>query len=280
MFRASKVVGALPGTLTPDTLYCVRVGEGFDLYVSDSTGTVAHPLNASGGGGGPAPLGLHDWWDEIRFATTNVSQPPFLGAAVSGGTTNATVIGSLNGLAPYGVRLRSHATNTNSGYRYITSSQVADVFGVTSRKFRAQFRPLATTDVIFLAGFHDITSLTAGFVDGAWFELSSTSSVGYMPVQNLTSGGGVVSASWASGDILTLEIDVSADASSARFRVWKNATTTPIVDQTVTTQIPTGSNAFGAGFMAAQPSAGGARDLCVLHSMGIGTIAGFERARG
>jgi hypothetical protein len=42
-FRAEKVVSALPSTL--DTIYCVRVGTGFDLYVSDSTGAVAHKVN-------------------------------------------------------------------------------------------------------------------------------------------------------------------------------------------------------------------------------------------
>lgn len=45
VFRAEKVVAALPDPLEPDTVYCVRTGTGFDLYVSDSTGATAHPLN-------------------------------------------------------------------------------------------------------------------------------------------------------------------------------------------------------------------------------------------
>lgn len=44
-FRATKVVSTLPGTLTPSTLYLVRTGAGFDLYASDSTGSIAYPLN-------------------------------------------------------------------------------------------------------------------------------------------------------------------------------------------------------------------------------------------
>ncbi len=44
--RFSKVVAGLPGTLTPDTLYLVRAGAGFDLYVSDATGSIAYPVNA------------------------------------------------------------------------------------------------------------------------------------------------------------------------------------------------------------------------------------------
>lgn len=41
-----KVVSALPDPLTASTHYYVRVGIGFDHYLSDSTGSVAHKLNA------------------------------------------------------------------------------------------------------------------------------------------------------------------------------------------------------------------------------------------
>lgn len=45
-FRIAKVVSALPGTLVADTLYIVRVGDGVDLHVTDSTAQ-AKPLNAA-----------------------------------------------------------------------------------------------------------------------------------------------------------------------------------------------------------------------------------------
>jgi hypothetical protein len=44
--RFAKVVSSLPATLTPNTLYLVRTGAGFDLYVSDATGSIAYPVNA------------------------------------------------------------------------------------------------------------------------------------------------------------------------------------------------------------------------------------------
>lgn len=47
--KIDKVVSALPGTLAPNTVYAVRVGAGFDLYMSDLTGTTAHALNAPTG---------------------------------------------------------------------------------------------------------------------------------------------------------------------------------------------------------------------------------------
>jgi hypothetical protein len=42
----NKVVSTLPGILEPNTLYYVRVGQGFDLYATNDSGTiVAYPLN-------------------------------------------------------------------------------------------------------------------------------------------------------------------------------------------------------------------------------------------
>jgi hypothetical protein len=44
---AEKYVSALPGVLVADTLYCVRNGAGFDLYLTNSAGpVVAYQLNA------------------------------------------------------------------------------------------------------------------------------------------------------------------------------------------------------------------------------------------
>jgi hypothetical protein len=46
-FAAHKVVSALPATLAANAIYAVRVGAGFDLYITDSTGQVAHKVNDS-----------------------------------------------------------------------------------------------------------------------------------------------------------------------------------------------------------------------------------------
>lgn len=45
--KAHKVVASLPTTLEPNAIYAVRVGVGFDMYVADSTGTMAHKINAA-----------------------------------------------------------------------------------------------------------------------------------------------------------------------------------------------------------------------------------------
>lgn len=73
VFNVEKVVSALPDPLSPNTLYYVRVGAGFDLYLSDSTGTIAHKLNADrsltkatlghSAGAISADVGSADWFE-------------------------------------------------------------------------------------------------------------------------------------------------------------------------------------------------------------------------
>ncbi len=48
--KIDKVVSSPPDPLEANTVYAVRVGGGFDLYITDSTGTTAHTLNSSGTG--------------------------------------------------------------------------------------------------------------------------------------------------------------------------------------------------------------------------------------
>jgi len=47
--KIDKVVSSLPSTLVANTVYAVRVGTGFDLYITDNTGATAHQINSSGG---------------------------------------------------------------------------------------------------------------------------------------------------------------------------------------------------------------------------------------
>lgn len=44
-YKAHKVVATLPDQLEANALYFVRVGAGFDLFVTDNTGQIAHKLN-------------------------------------------------------------------------------------------------------------------------------------------------------------------------------------------------------------------------------------------
>lgn len=49
VIKHHKYVAALPGTLEANSIYYVRAGSGFDIYVTNSSGTlVAYPLNPNG----------------------------------------------------------------------------------------------------------------------------------------------------------------------------------------------------------------------------------------
>ena len=61
-FKVHKVVSALPAQLQADAVYLVRVGVGFDLYVTDSTGQIAHKVN-----GGAAAATWADY--ALRWST-------------------------------------------------------------------------------------------------------------------------------------------------------------------------------------------------------------------
>lgn len=242
-------------------------------------GTFAAPP----GGGGLSALGLHDWWEEVRFATTDVAQGPFLGAAIASGTNNAAIPSSaVFGYNPHGVLLRS-STTANSGYRYQTISQVSDYFGVTSRKFRAQITHMGAANCMVRCGFMDVTT-TADPTDAVIMEITASGSNLVLTPKRFANGvwGSDTGASMAPDGPFTIEIDVAADASSVRFRAWRGAVATTVLDRTYTATIPSGSaRLLGAGMQAyfvGTPSA--ATDICVLHSMGIGTIDGFTRARG
>ena len=42
-----KTVSALPTPLAPNAIYLVRVGQGYDLYTTDTTGSNAYKINVS-----------------------------------------------------------------------------------------------------------------------------------------------------------------------------------------------------------------------------------------
>lgn len=49
--KFKKVISELPQSLDKDTVYLVRTGEGFDMFVTDETGNVAFQINPN-----PVPL--------------------------------------------------------------------------------------------------------------------------------------------------------------------------------------------------------------------------------
>lgn len=80
-----KKVSALPTQLVANTMYAVRVGNGYDLYVSDSTGAYAHRLNI------PVDQVVKNTANDNRFTSIESRLNTVEGKAA----TNTTAINSL-----------------------------------------------------------------------------------------------------------------------------------------------------------------------------------------
>ena len=229
-----------------------------------------------------APLGLADFWTEQVFATTDVAQGPFLGAAISSGNnTGAIPAASLTAYSPYGVMLRGNSASLPSGYRYQTSSLIADRFGAGTRKFEAL---ITWYEGVFALGFFDFNN-AAGFddpTDGAFFMGSASAGNRYAYTVSNTSPTTAVSYdALTSGETYLFQIEVNADGTSAFFRIVTASTGGEHFSTTITTNIPTAATrSFGAGLLTFNPGTGTQVNLLILHRMGFGTIAGYNRARG
>lgn len=256
-----------------------------DLLVIERSGTLykaqASEVVALGGGGGGATMGLHDFWSEVRLSTTDVSQGPFIGSAIASGANNAAVPdATIVGYNPYGILMRS-STTANSGYRYFTSSLAVDYFGVTSRKFRAQFlhRGDAACDV--RVGFFDNTAVAGAVTDGVMLIVQGSGAHRFYAYSNGSQTNGALTTS-TFNQVITCEIDINDIGTSARCRLWLGDSNTPVIDNTMSTGIPVGSaRKFGAGIVAAYGGTPPANtEICVLYSMGIGTIGGYQKITG
>lgn len=110
LFLAEKVISTVPENITPDTVYFVRVGVGFDLYVSDSTGTVAHKLNVSSQN---TNVAIDDF-----FSTDNLTQ---IAGNVLLNDNGATTVLFVNGSAEL---VGESVTGSNGGNFTISSTGI------------------------------------------------------------------------------------------------------------------------------------------------------------
>ena len=250
-------------------------GANITLTYDDGAGT----LTVASSGAGSSPLALWDFWVEQHFGSRSRSVGVYwVGDSFSGNQAAALLTSGYLGYNPHGVLLRS-GSSASTGYQYMTDDD-QDSFGAISHKFRAQFNLCtALADRRILIGYTDSRTNALTTVDGAYFDIvggvaSAKTSNNSATTTNPTT------VTLALNTPYTADIEVDASASSARFRIYAGTSTTPILDVTNTTNIPTGAaRGFGSGFRAFKTTAG-ASDICILNSLMQGTVDGFSRARG
>lgn len=150
-------------------------------------------------------------------------------------------------------------------------------FGVIDYKFHSAFLwRTSFTDRTVRIGFLDTTT-SADAVDGAYFEvIGSTCSAKTANNSTRTTNGTTLTLSL---DTVYL-FDVEVTGTTARFRVYNYNTGATLMDVSQSTNVPsTSARATGAGIVATEASTT-ASDIGILYRLGIGTVAGYTRARG
>jgi hypothetical protein len=134
-FQVDKVVSALPGTLTANTMYAVRVGAGFDFYLSDSTGSVAHKVN------GPATTdAVPEGTSNLYHTAARVRAVVITGlstatnAAITATDTILTALGKLQAqiTGHFGVGGSTHPDATTGVSGFMSSTDKTKLNGVAT----------------------------------------------------------------------------------------------------------------------------------------------------
>lgn len=112
-----KVVSSLPSTLVGDTIYLVRVGTGYDQYVTNSTGTIiAYALNSSSSGGSGSTFTPSRTYTNTTTSGVNYSEYIGVTVAPTDSSTSVTIASK--------VEMTVNTTNniTIGGYAVATQS--------------------------------------------------------------------------------------------------------------------------------------------------------------
>jgi hypothetical protein len=257
VLKVEKVVSALPGTLAPDTIYLVRVGTGFDLYSTDSTGAIAYQNNMRG-----ETFAGSRWLFSDFNNTAATGNPPFTVTALSTGTfTTAPAVA--DALAQGTLLLRGSNT-ANSGVRIATTQPWISASGLAFRAI-AYLPTLATRTL--RVGFHDATTSTDA-VDGAYFEVTNLTVVAKTASNSTrTTSGTTFVLTAATFYVFDIEY---VSATSVRFRVSQLSNGTLVYDQTISTNVPSAiARAFFPSLVVTK-SSGPASDLMLIDYMGFG----------
>ncbi len=209
---------------------------------------------------------------ETDFVNAGASQNmPFAGGALATGTAAVA-----SGLAnhPGLLSLRSHATNANSGYYWITGTAFTLISG--TEYFEAAFRVDRLTDVTAYIGYIDTTT-AAESTDGVYITIPSTGAlVGTTSAAssrtNTTTSYTVSTATW-----YRVRAEVNADATLVTYYLYSEAGAL-LWAASVASNIPkTAGQETGAGALVFHAAAGPANDLLTLDYLGFGFTRALTR---
>ena len=237
----------------------------------------------------PPPLSLWDFWIEqpglVAGNFTGLVIGQFRPLALSNGTLHSLTSAMPDGPTGIGSGLQCFRSGTavDSGSIIQTPRMNGDVLGAQSRKFRSQLMwhdDIADSFVRCgaMSGASANKSRSA-YASAVYFEIDG-STCSAIATASTTHTVHPTTITLSQAVQYTFEIDIAADGSEARYRVWAGTSETPILDVTNTTNIPGLTGTLGWAVTAITKVAAAARNIATLYSIGYGTIAGYHRATG
>jgi hypothetical protein len=251
----------------------IVAGTGISVNNADPSNPIISATGSS------SPLAMHDNWQETWFYHNNPVQPYLIGIGLASGTQSSGITsGFITGKYHHGVLIRS-STSANSGYRFLTTLNAADYFGVVSHKLQCVYMPVtAFSDRLVRLGYLSTTS-SADAQNGAYFELIGNQINCKTASANVRTTITMTTTMSLSTHYL-FDIEVPSNGSSVTFSLYNADNESLIETQTITTNIPTtAARAFGSGIIATANTLA-ASDIGICRFFGMGTIAGYNRARG
>jgi len=203
---------------------------------------------------------------DFHIATVSATNGPFVGAAVSSGTTAATPTTSTN--HPGIVRVSASAT-ANSGWRAMTSDRILIGGGEI---FDAVLKPLTDMSTITMRCGYTETTTVADNTDGVYFEQVGN---GFVVGRTASNGGVNRTTSSTIATIATdtwyhFRITVNNNATSVKFEIFSDAGAL-LGTQSITTNIPTGAGRDTAAGFIVTSTIGSATAIYDVDYMRIGS---------
>lgn len=236
-------------------------------------------------GAGPV-LDNWDWWEEAILNSGGAIN--YWQASNSAITTAVPATTARRSYNNYGQLYRANSGTFNPTARFQTGPQAngggnMHFGGNRAWKMITQFEFITDFTNKFAAfGWSDRLNVTADHRNGPFFSITNNQ------VTGVTEEGNNVNQTTAYTLLLnvayTFDIEINSAATEVRFRIYADDNNTPVFDETVVgaQHIPSVNTSGCSPFVMFGYSGtpGVLTDLGILYRMGVGTLAGHNRARG
>lgn len=190
-FKASKVVFKLPEKLEPNTSYWVRSGGGFDLYLSDVTGSVAYKPNVTssqladtlpigkGGTGATDAASARDNLGLGTAATKSVTTTAYDTAVNKVLKTGDFGIGGKAPIFASMARIQHNTTENATLFSTVHSNNGGAFYSNTSFNINGRYTPQSFNYLVSGVSYRGLFVIGGDVINGDFFIISGSPDIGY-----------------------------------------------------------------------------------------------------